>query len=88
MRVEALGMEDRPLETPAMVGRGGEAVRFNWSHSIPVAAGNRAWGALALIWVFATALGLCGRQARLSFMWATLGHVSNTHLNKQKKDKL
>ena len=47
VRVEALGMEDRPLETPAMVGRGGEAVRFNWSHSIPVAAGNRAWGALA-----------------------------------------
>ena len=39
MRVEALGMEERPLETPAMVGRGGEAVRFNWSHSIPVAAG-------------------------------------------------
>ena len=47
VRVEALGMEDRPLETPPMVGRGGEAVRFNWSHSIPVAAGNRAWGALA-----------------------------------------
>ena len=47
VRVEALGMEDAPLETPAMVGRGGEAVRFNWSHSIPVAAGNRAWGALA-----------------------------------------
>ena len=40
-------MEDRPLETPPMVGRGGEAVRFNWSHSVPVAAGNRAWGALA-----------------------------------------
>ena len=48
VRVEALGMEDAPMETPAMVGRGGEAVRFNWSHSIPVAAGNRAWGALAM----------------------------------------
>ena len=47
VRVEALGMEDAPLETPAMAGRDGEAMRFNWSHSIPVAAGNRAWGALA-----------------------------------------
>ena len=47
VRVEALGMEEAPLETAAMLGRGGDAMRFNWSHSIPVAAGNRAWGALA-----------------------------------------
>ena len=48
VRVEALGMEDAPLETRALAPAGGSVpLRFGWSHTLRLARGERAWDALS-----------------------------------------
>ena len=49
IRVEALGVEEAPLETRGMAPSAGSApVRFDWSHVLPLERpGERAWDALS-----------------------------------------
>lgn len=47
VRVEALGLEDSPLETRALaVGANNAPIRFDWSEMLPLRRGDRAWIAL------------------------------------------
>ena len=48
IKVEALGLEEsEPLETRALVPAGGAPLRFDWSHTLVLRRGARAWDALA-----------------------------------------